>query len=343
MWGRIYNKIIMTTKPATKALQEKIVELSKTMSQESIAFKYGRTQSGIQLILKRNGISKLKKSRLNMSHLALNVNYFEKIDSNEKAYWLGFICADGDIKKSNNKVSLISKDLEVITGFKEAIGAGHAISKRVNFDKRTNKTYTSYSIQIGNEIFTSHLINLGVTSDKTNVLEFPKIEEKYYSYFIAGLFDGDGSVSWKGKYKNRLTINLISTQEILKFISEYIEVNLNITPKYCCSVTKNKPNVWKMHLYSDAHKFLEFIYSDNNFKYYLKRKYDMFLNNIINRENVRHFRKVLQYDINMNLIKIWNSQKEISDTLLCSESNLNKYLKNDSKRGTFRNHIWKYE
>jgi len=80
-----------------------------------------------------------------------------------------------------------------------------------------------------------------------------------------------------------------------------------------------------------------------NFKYYLKRKYDMFLNNTINRENVRHFRKVLQYDINMNLIKIWNSQKEISDTLLCSESNLNKYLKNDSKRGTFRNHIWKYE
>ncbi len=333
----------MGTKYASKELQNEIVSLYETKSENDIAIMYDRTQSGVNLILRRNGIIKLKKSRLNMSRLALNVDYFKKIDSNDKAYWLGFICADGCINKSNNKVSLISKDLDVIIGFKEAIGAEHAISKRVHFDKRTNKTYTAYSIQIGNEIFTSHLINLGVTSDKTNVLEFPKIDEKYYSYFIAGLFDGDGSVSWKGKYKNRLTINLISTQEILKFISEYIEVNLNITPKYCCSVTKNKPNVWKMHLYSDAHRFLEFIYSDNNFKYYLKRKYDMFLNNTINRENVRHFRKVLQYDINMNLIKTWNSKKEISDTLLCSESNLNKYLKNGSKRGTFRNHIWKYE
>lgn len=277
-----------------------------------------------------------------MSHLTLNIDYFKEINTPDKAYWLGFICADGNIKKTNNKVSLTSKDLEVIQNFKEVIGAGHTISRIENFDKRTNKTYTGFSIQIGNELFVAHLINLGVTSNKTNVLEFPKIDEKYYSYFIAGLFDGDGSIILCGKEKNHIAINLISTNEVLSFIKTYILNKFDIQPKYYCKVSKNKPNVWKMYLYSDAHKFLEFIYCDNTFKYYLKRKYDKYLKNTKNRKHVRHYRKIIQYDVNMKYLKTWNSQKEISDTLLCSESNLNKYLRNGNKRGTFKNYIWKY-
>lgn len=333
----------MGTKHISKKTESVIVELSKTKSEYEIASLYNRTQSGIHLILKRNGISKLKKSRLNMSHHALNVDYFKEINSNDKAYWLGFICADGNIKKTNNKVSLISKDLEVINEFKEAIGSEHIISKRINFDKRTNKTYTGYSIQIGNEKFTTNLINLGVTSNKTDILKFPNINEKYYSYFIAGLFDGDGSVFWRGKYSNHLGVNLISTYEIIFFIQNYLQKNMDITPKCVCRVSKNKLNVWKMYLYSDAHKFLKFIYCDDNFKYYLKRKYDIYLENVAKRNSVRHFRKILQYDKTMNLIKVWNSQKEISRDFPCSESNLNKYLKQGIENKTFKNYIWKYD
>jgi hypothetical protein len=265
----------MTTRPATKALEMEIIELSKTMSQKSIALKYGRTQPGIRLILMRNGISKQKKSRLNMSHLALSIDYFKEINSPDKAYWLGFICADGNIKKSNNKVSLISKDLIVIENFKKAIGAEHAISIRTNFDKRTNKTYTGYSIQIGNELFVEHLINLGITSNKTNALEFPKIDEEYYSYFIAGLFDGDGSVGFRNQGK--LRISLISTKEVLDFIGILL-TDMGINELSRTKVSKNKPNVWKMYLYKGADKFLNYIYGDNNFKYYLMRKYNIYKN-----------------------------------------------------------------
>ena len=41
-------------------------------------------------------------------------------------------------------------------------------------------------------------------------------------------------------------------------------------------VSINKDNVWKMHLYKDAQKFLDFIYQDDFFPYYLKRKYDIY-------------------------------------------------------------------
>jgi len=332
----------MGTKHVSKKETSKIIELSKIKSQKDIAVIFESNQPEISKILRLNGV-KRKKSRLNMSHLALDIDYFKKINSSDKAYWLGFICADGNINKNNNKVSLISKDLEVIEGFKESIGAEHAISKRENFDKRTNKTYTGYSIQIGNEIFTNHLINLGVTSNKTDVLEFPDIKEKYYSYFIAGLFDGDGSIIIKGKYKNHLGVNLISTLEVLNYIDNYLENEFGFNFKKSFLVTKNKVNVWKTYLDANGHDFLKFVYQDENFKYYLKRKYDLFLNNINNRQNVRHFRKILQYDKNMNLINSWNSQKEIGEQSEFNKNALNVYLRKGNKRGYYKNYIWKYE
>jgi hypothetical protein len=320
--------------------ENEIIELSTSMSQVNIAQQFNTNQSEISKILKLNGI-KHKKSRLNMSRIPLNINYFKEIDSNDKAYWLGFICADGSIKKSNNKITLTSKDFEIIEGFRQAIDSEHTISKNVKFDKRTNKTYTGYTIQITNELFTNHLINLGITCEKTDILEFPKIKKQYYSYFIAGLFDGDGSVSWCGKDKNHIRINFITTKEILDFITNSIFQDLNIIPKYCCKVSKNKSNIWKMYLYSDAHIFLDYIYFDKNFSY-LQRKYNMYLENIEKRKYVRHFRKIHQFDENMNLIKVWNTQQEISDSLQCPPTTLNAYL-NKFKNKKYKNSYWRYE
>lgn len=76
--------------------------------------------------------------------------------------------------------------------------------------------YTEYCIQITNSIFVSNIVDKGVTYEKSSILEFPSIDEQYYSYFIAGLFDGDGSISFKSSGK--VGCNLISTKEVLDFI-----------------------------------------------------------------------------------------------------------------------------
>ena len=322
-----------------QTFEKEIIELSKTKSQREIALISKKDISVIRRILNNNGI-KRKKSRLNMSHLALNIDYFREINSNDKAYWLGYICADGSIKKTNNKVSLVSKDLEVIKGFKEAIGAEHAVSESINYDSRTNKFYTGYSIQIGNELFVAHLINLGVTNKKTDILEFPNIDEKYYPYFIAGLFDGDGYIGMKGKYNRALHISLISTNEVLTFIKNYIFNKFNIKPKYYCRVTENKSNVWRMILYADAFKFLTFIYSDNTFKYYLKRKHEIYLNNLDYKERVCRFVKIGQYDNDMKLIKTWNTIMDVSIELHCPYTTLVGKI---NREVIYKNYIWKRE
>jgi len=324
------------TKKISKDLELKIIDKYKYHSEKELAKIFNRSVSGIRLILERNNVKKLKKSRINMSHLSLNIDYFKNIDSPDKAYWLGFLCADGNINKHNNKVSLVSKDKCVIENFKKNIKSEHKISTNIKYDKRTNKTYTGYSIQIGNELFTRNLINLGVTSDKSNTLKFPKINEKYYSYFIAGLFDGDGSLNM---INDNLRCSLISTKEILIFIKKYIREKYSIKSNKIYKVTNNKPNIWKITWYSDSLRFLNFIYHDDQFQY-LNRKYLICLNNLEKIKNKKRFNKVLQYDLNMKLIKIWDTIKDASNYLKCHENTLNYNVKRNNK---YKNYIWKHE
>ena len=106
-------------------------------------------------------------------------------------------------------------------------------------------------------------------------LEFPKINEKYYSYFIAGLFDGDGSISFKSSGK--ITCNLISTKEVLNFIQTYLNDSFEISPKSLIQVSENCSNVFKVYWQSneDCLKFLDYIYQGNK-DIYLTRKYERY-------------------------------------------------------------------
>lgn len=274
----------------TTEMKEKIIELSNIHSNKEIAGMYGIAPATVSKLLSLRGI-KHKKSRLkSMSEISLNENYFQRIDSKEKAYWLGYICADGCIHKNCNKVSLVSKDKEILEKFKTATSSGHKLQDINKYDKRTNKYYRIYSIHIGIEIFQRHLINLGVTSNKTDKLEMPNIEEQYYPYFFAGLFDGDGSVQQyvdlnKEKQEtyhlghplrmDKCRISLISTLEVLLFLQTYLMKTNNIETLKMSKVSKNKSNVWKMYLYKDAKKFLDWIYQDPSFPY-LSRKYEIY-------------------------------------------------------------------
>ena len=128
-----YKKITMNRK-ITLEQEKQIIDLYKNKSQKNIGKLFGMTQGGVRKVLKRNHIIKLKNSRLNMSKLSLDVDFFKNVDSNEKAYWFGYIAADGSINKKNNKVTLVSKDKEIIEKFKICIKSDHKISETNVFD-----------------------------------------------------------------------------------------------------------------------------------------------------------------------------------------------------------------
>ena len=81
------------TREEREIRNSKILELAKTKSHKEIGEIFKLSQSQVSKIIRDSGI-KLPKSRLNMSKLNIDVNYFKIINTPEKAYWLGFICAE---------------------------------------------------------------------------------------------------------------------------------------------------------------------------------------------------------------------------------------------------------
>jgi len=121
-----------------------------------------------------------------------NENYFEIIDNEEKAYFLGFICADGCITNDSEKyryqltIKIHIKDINLLEKFIKSINGEMNIRK----DKKRDicEVYLS-----GKKII-NDLENLGIIQNKTFLVKYPKINEKLERHFLRGYFDGDGCI-----------------------------------------------------------------------------------------------------------------------------------------------------
>lgn len=246
-----------------------ITQISKSFNVSSTKIRHTLINNNVILRPKHIFNRKNKKNSKE-----LNINYFKNIDSNDKAYWLGLITADGTIQKDGYKVSLTSKDIELIEKFKKIINSEHAISKIESFDKRTSKIYTRYLIQVCSKEFVKNIIFQGITNNKSHICEFPKIKEKFYLSFIRGLFDGDGCISFDG---NRMRMQFIATKEILEFIQKYFYEKHKIEPHPMYNVSKNT-NTFVIHYFKDTKKLLSLLYKNSNQDIRLNRKYKLYEN-----------------------------------------------------------------
>ncbi|MEG1494717.1 MAG: hypothetical protein RR406_00235 [Bacilli bacterium] len=150
---------------------------------------------------------------------AINENVFEKIDTEEKAYWLGFMYADGCVNRTSNRIelSLKEEDYSHIVKFKNFLESEHIIGKKSKTIK--DKTYISYRLGITNEKLKNDLIKHGCVPNKTKVLQFPKLNKKLVKHFIRGYLDGDGCITHQATSK--MSLEILGTEEFLRAILDY--------------------------------------------------------------------------------------------------------------------------
>jgi hypothetical protein len=118
--------------------------------------------------------------------------FFESIDTELKAYWLGFIMADGCVSMTQRpKVSvyLHPRDGQHLEKWHRAIGS----SLQVRYYPRSANS-DHYSARMCED-----LIRLGCTPRKSLTLKFPSLPEEFIHHCVRGYFDGDGSIGWKNK------------------------------------------------------------------------------------------------------------------------------------------------
>ena len=193
-----------------------------------------------------------------------NENYFANIDTEQKAYWLGFLFADGNVYKNVMTLKLSNLDKSHLELFREHIRSEHKI---YNIDNIFS------SISISNKKLTKNLISAGCVRKKSLIIEFPLLPNYLVRHFIRGVFDGDGCISFIRKNSKHKRWNMVSgSQKFINSIQEILEKEIC----HKLTVYKNK-NTYA--LVSSKKNIVESIF---NFMYkdatvYLDRKYQKFL------------------------------------------------------------------
>lgn len=263
-------------------IQNEIVNKYKNhISGINIAKQYDINSNTVYKILKNHNVQ-IRNDREKSLLYELDENYFEKIDSEHKAYWLGFIYADGYItakrQYSNPKfgITLSSNDRLHLVKLSLDLKSNYPINDYCNNTSYKKDTKSS-RLLISNNKIVEDLKKHGVCENKTNILTAPDIPENLIPHFIRGYLDGDGCItSYKAGGYLRYKVSILGTENILNFISDFISCNLDFEIK---DYYKRKENqtVSSLDICSciRSKKFLDLIYKNSSI--YLDRKYNRYL------------------------------------------------------------------
>ena len=197
---------------------------------------------------------------------------FDKIDTEEKAYWLGFLYADGNTHKTMNiiNLSLSIKDYNHLVKYQSFLKTTTKIV--IKSVKVNDKTYKACSLAVCDKHFKQRLIELGCYPNKSLILTFPNksiFETNNLIYdFIRGYIDGDGCLTYSRVGK--LAINIVGTKNMMESISAYFP---NQFRKIIPIVRKNTVDMLSSEGKKAEH-IANILYSKASI--YLDRKYDRF-------------------------------------------------------------------
>lgn len=245
------------------------VDLAKIFNISSVA---------TNALLRRHGYKAKTQSELQRKY-SINETFFDIIDTQEKAYVLGLLYADGYNNTDRNSVSLGLKetDREVLDKITALIQPSKPLQYvNVSETKGFENSQNQYRLVIANKHISQRLVELGCVKAKTHNLTFPTEEQvpsHLIRHFIRGYFDGDGSVS----NNNRLQMDIVGTISFLEKIQEIIESELDVKKSKLNKrhkKSKNEIRALQIRGKYQCLKFKEFMY--DNATIYLKRKYNIF-------------------------------------------------------------------
>lgn len=214
-----------------------------------------------------------------------NESYFESIDTEDKAYWLGFIAADGCITRSSRynsyrlTIALSNVDIEHLRKFLRCINSNDikiqtchsGFSSKKKNSKIVSVTLNSYKL-------CNDLNKLNIHPNKSYDIELPELSDEMMTHYLRGFFDGDGSYYYHYDYKNnryRYSFEVVGASlAIIEQIQKYLLSKDIYTNIYTRKSPSSDNIVYRLMTGSKKEmlKIIDLLYSDANI--YLNRKYD---------------------------------------------------------------------
>lgn len=266
------------------AVEEYINNYNDQPSITKIAAKYKIGRNVLSNRLKDLGYEIIN----HQNKLKFDETIFDSIDTEEKAYWLGFWYADGylDSRPLNPKVkpkygleiSLKGDDFKHLEKFNifmkhsknivkiSDVKCGTTICKRCRWG-------------VTNKHLWQTLNNLGCTPRKSLIITFPNISifksPNLIRHFIRGYFDGDGCLSWCDKKHTNPHVSVLGTEDFLTSVKKYLPLKFNYILEKANKDSSNKITKQFSVCGKNGYELAKYLYS--NATIYLERKYEKYL------------------------------------------------------------------
>jgi hypothetical protein len=260
------NKIILS--------EDKVNNIIKLYSEGHSSYEIAKTEGVsnkfIINLLKNQNINIRAYHQINRKYHP-DHSYFDFIDTEEKAYFLGYLFADGHISSKCFRVvlKLNQKDKTILEKFSNFIYGQNLVKPAPQ---------NCYSLSFSSKQIHSKLISYGCTPRKSLTLKFPEnLSPELNHHFMRGYFDGDGCICvWNYKDSpNNLegTASIVSTKDFCNKYKEIIQsqsdidFRFTINPKAVARgnnitttlLTSGNINITRLYhfLYKDATIFLD--------------------------------------------------------------------------------------
>lgn len=250
--------------------------------------KHPRSEEATEKFWNDDNIKKRKELKINkcINDPNRKILSFEEIDSEEKAYLLGFMYADACLwiskdkyKSQQLKIRLSIKDRDHLEKINAFFGRKISIFKTSIHTERYNKTYELVSIDLSDSLLIKQLMEKGFTytksvNDRTSDV-FDSVPSNLRNHFIRGMVDGDGCIH-KHKTRNIITFYICGINNvILEKINDELSLNCKIEKRKVEKIKNKNMYIFSYFRKNDIESIAHYLY--DNATLYLERKRNIVL------------------------------------------------------------------
>lgn len=239
--------------------------LTETKTDAEIALMYGCSRTAMRKWRKSYGLVKTSVvHRRRPWAFSLDEDFFEKIDTEQKAYILGFLATDGNVsdsKSNQNRVTLClqERDEHILKEILQAMRSDSPINSRPkgSFPGSGPMRY----IAMSSKKLASDLAKWGILPRKSMTLTYTNVSRNLERHYIRGLFDGDGCIHKRGGFY------LLGTEALIDGVIDAVNRHTGIV------LTKSKAGrLYRANGYRGSVKVLHWIYRRSTIFLHRKKK-----------------------------------------------------------------------
>lgn len=194
----------------------------------------------------------------------------DTIDTEEKAYWLGFFYADAYNKEKTGQIIIELQERDKNHLEKCARFFGNPRDPFLQFKNKGK--YKAYRLELNGRYLSNNLKEKGCHGAKSFNIIFPDwLPKILIKHFIRGYFDGDGCINI---HQDQLNVSIVSTKEFNLILQKLLKpININSQMYF---PKRYSDNTCRLDFGGSRQvkRFCDWIYADANI--YLQRKYDLY-------------------------------------------------------------------